>query len=262
MWKRTAFVLPILLATTLLVGVCAPEGEEPTTVYLPVVTDGANIEPATNAEGWTVTLEALRVAVRDVTFTIEGEAHADLGPTFRELLIPEAHAHPGHLAGGDVTGELSGTFILDLFQEPPESLGEAALLEGAYQGMNLYFRTADESDGLDEDDPLLGHTAYLAGTAEREDRVIAFTAVLDTLADNTRMIGAPFSFTVTETTEATLGITVYTIDPSEGDTLFDGLDFGALADETDTVAIVPGDPAHNILMKTLERHDHYGVSAK
>ena len=182
---------------------------------------------------------------------------------FLEMIAPRALAHPGHYAGGDVTGELKGDFVLDMFAEDHRRLGEAVLLEGDYHGVNFYFRTASASDGLEDGDPLLGHMAYLAGTATQEDQSISFTATLDELAENTQMVGGPFELAVTEDTEATLALQVYTVDPFENDTLFDGLDFGALDEDGDGVVdIVPGSEAHNILTKTLERHDHYGVSAQ
>jgi hypothetical protein len=260
---RAAKIALGLVLAMLLVSVCAPEGEEPRQVSLPVVSDGSGVAPCTNAEGWTVELDELRVAIRDLEFTIEGEAHARRTHPLLRILSPRALAHPGHLAGGDVTGELSGAFVLDMFAQKPEPLGEAVLLEGDYNGVNFTFRAADASDDLAADDPLIGHTAYMAGVAARDEESVAFTATLDQLAADTQMVGGVFDLTVTESTTATLALGIFTIDPSENDTLFDGIDFGALDDDEDgTVDIVPGDEAHNILVKTLERHDHYGVSVQ
>jgi hypothetical protein len=263
MLKRTVTTTAGVVLAMLLINVCAPEGDEPARVSLEVVSDGEHVTACENAEGWSVELSALRLAIRDLEFTIEGETHAGRTNRLLNMLAPRALAHPGHYAGGDVTGELKGNFVLDMLAEDHPRLGEAALLEGDYHGVNFYFRTAGEADGIEEGDPLLGHMAYLAGTATQGDRNIAFTATLDELSENTQMVGGPFELAVTEDTGATLALGVYTVDPFENDTLFDGIDFGALDEDDDGVVdIVPGSEAHNILTKTLERHDHYGVSAR
>jgi hypothetical protein len=261
MWKRTIVMAIGLLGIMLVAGVCSPGGDEPGRVTLPVVSDGGGIEICENGEGWTVELTALRIAIRNLEFTIEGEIHAALLLSFSEFFVPSAFAHPGHASGGDVTGELTGDFIVDLFALKDQYMGEGDLLTGNYHGMNLYFRKASEADGLDAGDPLLGHTVYMAGRATKGTQDIEFTAVLDELEENTQMVGGPFELDVFEDTSATLVLRVYTRDPVENDTVFEGLDFGKLDDDDDgVVTISPGDEAHNVLIKTLERHDHWGVT--
>jgi len=233
--------------------------EEPTPVPLPVVVDDAGVTACTTAEGWTVELDRARVAVADLEFTIAGETHAAWWPRLADLLIRPAHAHPGHYAGGEVTGELAGSFLLELTPPAGAALGDASLLPGEYQGLNLRHRRADAGDGLDATDPLVGHTAVLAGRATREGRTVRFAASLDVPA-GTQTVGGPFTLEVTAQTRRTLGLTLYTVDPSEQDTLFDGLDFAALDEDGDgEVTIQPGEAAHNVLMKTLIRHDHWGI---
>ena len=259
MWKRTIIITIALLAAALIVGVCDPGGDEPASVSLPVVVDGDEILKCVNNEGWTVEVSVFRLAVRDLEFTIEGEIHAGLSGRISELLIPTARAHPGHFAGGDVIGELTGDFVLDLRADMEQSLGRADLLVGEYHGFNLYFRAAQESDGLDVNDPLLGHTAVIEGKATRGSDIVDFTAVLD-VEDGTGMVGGPFTLDVTENTSSTLALRIHTIDPYENDTLFDGLDFLEIDDDHDGVALIePGDEAHNVLAKTIVRHDHYSV---
>jgi hypothetical protein len=254
---KVASLLVTLLAAS--PGACSPSGDEPATVYLPVRADGAELLECTNDEGWAVRLAEFRLAVRNIELTLEGETHARLFDRLSDLLVPRALAHPGHSAGGEVAGELSGDFLLELSVDEPQPLGDAALLTGDYFGVNLTFRRAGESDGLPDDDPLPGHTAFVSGTATRDDETVDFTAVLD-VKKGTQMVGGPFELEVTEQTEAVLALRVYTIDPSEGDTLFDGLDFAALDGDGDgEVHIEPGQAAHNVLMKTLIRHDHYGI---
>jgi hypothetical protein len=256
-WTLLWTALPLALA------VC-DAGSEPAAVVLPVVADGAGLAACTTAEGYTVELTAARVAVRDLEFTVGGEVHARLPEPLRRLLLPAvAAAHPGHYAGGEVTGELPGNFVLDPFAGADRSLGDAVLLEGEYHGANLYFRAADAADGLPAGDALLGHTAVLAGTASRGADSWTFEARLD-IEDGTQLVGAPFDLAVAPTTSVTLVLRLLTTDPStETDTLFDGIDFAALDTDADgRVEIRPGDEAHNRLRRTLQVHDHWWVDVR
>ena len=261
MWKKTIVWTAILVLLPLATALCTPEGDEPVQVTLPMAASGEGLEAVTNAEGWTVAVSVFRLATADFEFTIEGETHASIDhcPWQEVLGIRSAWAHPGHYAGGEVTGELLGNFILDLTDER-QPLGDAVLLEEDYNGANLHFRIADDTDELDADDPLLGHTAYIEGEATKDDVTVAFTAIVD-VEDGTEMVGAPFELTVTEETAGTIVWQVLTLDPSEGDTIFDGLDFGTLDEDGDgLLEIVPDSDAHNVFMKTLIRHDHYNAA--
>ncbi|MCU0661213.1 MAG: hypothetical protein MUC50_02690 [Myxococcota bacterium] len=262
MWKKSLMLTVLLVFVSLALGVCDPEATEPSPVSLPVVADNTHIEPCTNAQGWTITVTALRVALENLELTIEGETHASLREHLRELAVPTAHAHPGHYAGGEVTGELPGKLLIDFMGGHGESLGAASLLPGNYNGMNLYLRTATAADGLTADDPLVGHTAVIAGTAEKSGTVVQFEALLD-VNEGTQVVGGPFALAVDAQTSAKLGLALFTIDPSEKDTLFDGLDFGELDSDGDgAVSIAAGQTAHNLLMKTFIRHDHWGVTVQ
>jgi hypothetical protein len=157
-------------------------------------------------------LTSVRAAIADVQFTIEGEQHA---------AARIAPPHPGHSAGGEVTGELPGRFILRWDAAAPTTLGLATLIVGDYQGANFGFRAADQSDGLAADDPLVGHALHVTGTVERDGATTGFDAVLDVEVD-TAMIGAPFAAVITETATAPLAIAFSPTDPTEGDTAFDG----------------------------------------
>lgn len=256
-WTLLWTALPLALA------VC-DAGSEPASVALPVVAAGSGLSACTTAEGYVVELTEARVAVRDLEFTVGGETHARLPDALRRLLLPAtAVAHPGHSAGGEVTGELPGRFVLDPFAGAERPLGDATLLEGEYHGLNLYFRAADAADGLAAGDALLGHTAVFAGTATRGADSWTFEAVLD-IDDGTQLVGAPFDLAVTAVTSATLVLRLLTTDPStEVDTLFDGIDFAALDTDGDRrVEILPGDEAHNRLRRTLQVHDHWWVDVR
>ncbi len=234
---------------------CA-DSEEAAQVELEVVVDGTGMAPTTNELGWTVEVTAFELTVQDLEFTVQGEVHAASWLRRLEgLAVGVAHAHPGHLAGGEVTGELPGLYRVD-FMEDGAPLGRATLLPGSYQGGNFGFSRAEGSD------PLGGHTAWIEGTATREGTTIRFTALLD-VDPSAKLVGAPLELEVGEGSSARLGLRLDLTDPVEGDTLFQRLDFGALDEDGDgEVAIRPGDSAHNTLRRTLQDHDHYEISVR
>jgi hypothetical protein len=248
--KRTTWIACLWLAG------CGGSSEAPT-VELPVVVDGTGLTEATTDLGYGVTVDALRAAIRDLELTVQGETHE--GPVVPLRAAPGAPnlAHPGHLAGGEVTGELPGDFLID-WTADGAALGTATLIVGAYQGANFSFRRAGAADGLAEDDPLLGHTLVLEGSADGGDGAVDFVAVID-IDEDTPMVGAPFRLDVDEETTSTLALGALTIDPTEGDTLFDGVDFAAVAGESPLALIEPGSDAHNVLKRNVQIHDHYVV---
>ncbi len=260
---RSAFALAMAGAALGLTLVRCGGGNEPAQVELPLVADGAGLSAFTNAEGYTIELAAFRVAVENFEFTVAGETHAGLWPRLKSLFVGRAEAHPGHYAGGEVTGELVGRFVIDAFAGSDTALGTATLLAGDYHGLNFTFRTADPGDGLAADDPLLGHTLVLSGTATRAGNGYAFTATLDIEA-GTRMVGAPFTLAADADVNATLLFRVLMVDPSsEADSAFDGIDFAALAPPgPGPVVIQPGDAAHNVLKRRIQVHDHWWVGVR
>lgn len=226
--------------------------EEAATVRLPVTTAAAVTQAATTDLGYEVRVERMRVAVTSIQFTIEGEAHAATPP-------PGAVFHPGHSAGGEVTGELPGDFILTWSGQAPPALGEGTLLVGDYKGANFVFRGADTRDALAVGDPLDGHAFHITGTIGKAGVTRPFDAVLD-VEPGAQVVGAVFEDTITETSTETLGLAFFPTDPNEQDTAFDGVDFFTLPmTPAGGIEIRPGSAAHNILRRALQTHDHYGV---
>lgn len=226
---------------------------------------GAGIRDSTNELGWSVHLTKPRLAFRNLEFTIEGEQHASAPRRWLRragaLLLSSAYAHPGHYAGGTIDGELAGDFLVDFATDDGRSLGQATLLAEKFDGGNLTFRAAPTADGLGTDDPILGHTAHLEGTATKDAQVITFTALVD-VDDGTRMVGAPLDCDLRDEHPTTLGVQLLTIDPYENDTLLQKLDFGALdVDGDGALSIIPGSDGGNILRRTIQEHDHYFISA-
>lgn len=240
--------LPLLL----LAAGCTTSAEA-VRVDLPVTTTAAMPAPATTDLGYVVTVERVELAVTNIQFTIEGEMHAAGAPP----PPPGTVLHPGHSAGGEVTGEMPGSFILRWTGQAPPTLGTATLLVGDYQGANFTFRSTDSNDQLAQGDPLFGHAIRIVGTASQGGTTRPFDAVLDVERDTT-VIGAVFVDQISETSTEALAFDFAPTDPEEADTAFDGLDFFALA-ATGAIEIRPGSDAHNLLRRVVTTHDHYAV---
>jgi len=261
--KIIIFAVGLFAAAALAAGYIE-EGTEAESVTLPVVSDGSGMSAFTTADGCQVEIKHLLVAVSDLEFTVSGETHGRLLDKIEKLLIPKAYAHPGHLAGGEVTGELTGNFLLSPTRGDDLRIGDATLLEGEYHGMNLTFRKATAEDKTFPDDPIVGHTIRVEGTAMKDGGSYDFFALVD-IDENTKMVGAPFTLNLDASDPGwTLDVKILSQDPStEGDTLFDGIDFAGLDENQDgNIRILPGDAAHNILKRRFQVHDHYWVEPR
>jgi hypothetical protein len=242
--------------------------EEATRLALPVVADASGMTPVQTDLGYDVKLSEARLVIDDLEFTMAGEAHtASFWQRLCELVIPSAHAHPGHDEGGDVTGELRGHFLIDLLAADTAPIGVAELIAGVYQSVNFTFAKATAEDGLAPGDPLLGHTALFVGVATRGAEHVPFRIALDT-PDSRQLVGAPFQVSLTGDRRWTLGFELVTIDPAEGDTLFDGIDFDVLPLGADGKLTLDASgsaraavDAYDTLRGTFMTHDHFQVSA-
>lgn len=228
------------------------DSEEAARVELPVNTAAAAFAPATTDLGYVVSVEEMQAAVSTIQFTIEGEMHQDV------TTPPGTIAHPGHYAGGEVTGELPGDFILNWNGQPHDPLGMGTLIVGDYKGANFSFRTAIATDNVPT---LTGHAIHLAGTIAKDATTKPFDLLIDVEVD-TAIVGAVFEDVIAKTSTETLAITFYPTDPYENDTPFDDVDFFSLpTTAAGAIEIRPGSETHNIIRRVLTTHDHYGVSA-
>jgi hypothetical protein len=241
-------LLPVL-------GACA-SAKEPARVELPLATAASGVVPVDTDLGYAVVLTEARALLRDFTFSVAGEAHVA-----RFSLVPVARAHPGHIAGGAVTGEVRGRYVVDFLADGAE-IALATLLVGDYSSMSFVFALASTDDVAGED-PLLGHTAILRGIASRDGSSVEFTFIVDS-PEGRELTGAPFEKRVTAETTDAIGLRLLTYDPRGATTLFDGIDFFALDGDDDGLVTVGPESsseaevnAYNLARRTFQTHDHF-----
>lgn len=254
-------VIASLLVTC---AVCAcSEAREAPRVELAVVAESSGLVPVRTNLGYDVTLEEVRLAVSDIEFSGGGEAAA-FEPLLRALdvLVPSAHAHPGHGQEGDVIGELRGRFIVPYRPGVGgvAQVGVASLIADSYASGNFKLSRASVEDDLPSGDRLIGHAAVLAGEASMDGWSQRFEALLDS---SSALVGAPFVERVEPSTRGPLQLRLLSMD-SEGDSLFDDVDFAAVEAPGGDVLIIDatstdrgGRAAYATLLGTLESHDHF-----
>lgn len=254
MHPALAGVLPIAL----LIG-CAFDSEPAARTPARIVVDNEGVTAIDTDLGYTIELTRCRVAIDTLEFTTSGEMHASLWSPLWDLVVPNAVAHPGHYAGGEVVGELPGRHVFD-WRDDGALIGEATLLDAQYNGANFSFTRAKVEDGVTPDDPIVGHTFEIVGTATLEDESWEFSVLLDQ-DEGRRVVGLPMDIHLAGDEEVELGFELFTRDPIEGDTLFDGLDFALLDDDGDGVLVIePSTGAYNLLRHSTQAHDYYGVA--
>jgi len=254
---------------------CA-EPEEAQRVELPVQADGRGLTRVTTDLGYTVELSEARGVVAELRFSIAGEQHSASRSLLSRLVVSTAHAHPGHFQGGGVTGELPGRFVAPWLSadddgaaaEASRTLGTATLLEGDYHSVDFELGLATTEDDIMSDDPLLGHSFVLRGEVEKDGERYELLAQVAS-PEGRVLTGVPFDARVRAGEALGLQLRLLTLDPLEGDTLFDGIDFATLdADADGLIAIEPEaadaavQQAYNVLRRTLQTHDHFEMTAE
>lgn len=256
---------PLLALLSALIGCAEPQDAK--RVELQVLQDSEGLVAVTTDLGYTVELEQATVVVEDLRFALAGEAHASFWRSVSSLVVPEAHAHPGHYQGGEITGELPGHFVLRFAPGKSQELAKATLLVGQYQSANFTFAHAS-ADEAGRDEALAGRTAVLRGKATSELGETTFEVAINSPAGR-ELLGIPFEYEVKEGSKDQLVFRLLTQDPLEDDTLFDGVDFVALDADgdgaveitatADNAAIVA---AHNTIRRVFQTHDHFRIITK
>lgn len=260
-----------LASAALVLAACGFESQQAVRVQVPVVVDGTGIVDFTTNTGYAIHLTQFRAAFDNIEFTTGGEMHAALGTRLwqrlHDAVVPTAYAHPGHYAGGEIVGEMQGRFVVDWLDDGA-SLGDADMLEADYDGANFVFTRAKAGDGIDSDDPLIGHTFQFAGEASKDGMMWTFSGFLDE-EEGKRVVGLPIGeeiaagattphLEISEGDDVTLGVQVLMKDPFEPDTAFDNIDFATSdADGDGDVPFMVGEANYNLLVKQLQVHDQY-----
>lgn len=249
-----------LLGATTFAG-CAFDSELADRTSARIVVDGASVVTTDTDMGYRVQLTRCRVAIDTIELTTDGEMHASLMQPLWDAVVPNAYAHPGHAGGGEIVGELSGRHVFD-WRDDGALVGEAILLDATYSGANFTFTRARAEDGLAADDPLVGHTFEIEGTATLDGEEWSFTVLLDQ-DEGRRVVGLPLDLDVDPSADPDieLGLQLLVDDPFEQDTIFDGIDFAMLDDDGDhQIVLEPDTEAYNRLRRNTQAHDHYGVA--
>ena len=231
--------LRLVSCLLLLLSACSPS-QEASTVDHTLVVDGMSPPSVQTDLGYTVTVTRARSVIRDLRL-LRGAVVADKGG----WLIGAAHAHPGHDGEGQIVGELPGRLVVD-WTQPGQRLGEARLLAGRVDALEVVLAQGTPADGLAADDPLIGHTFELVGIASKDGVEYPFAAGV-VAPDGTQITG----ILATDGDQPDhLGLRVSLQSVYTRATMFDGVDF-AHAD------FAPGGAAHNRLLLALRGHDHY-----
>ncbi len=241
---RTTILLACLALTSTGASSCSG-GSEPSRVEVPLLAGGEVFAAFTTDLGYEVRLDPLAVPMADLALTGPGEAHARSGAlapgraltTLWSLMVPAAHAHPGHETGGAVLGERPGPFDARFGAGADESLGTATLLEGALRGGNLTVREASV---------LLSGEATKGGVPHPFELEVPIAAA-------TRVEGIIFDLTVTAETRGQLVLTLLPVS-ARGRTLLDAVELAELDDDTQLTA------ARNAVRRALVDHAHYALN--
>lgn len=239
--------------------------EESPRLEVPMGVEASGIIPVTTNFGYEVTLTAARVAAQNFSFAVAGEVDTAFLQQLRNLFIARAYAHPGHFQGGEVTGEMTGQFILDWFDTSNSNLGLATMIAGQYTSSNFVFGRASEEYGVLPDDPLYGHTALLIGEAVSDSINIEFTIIIDSPIDR-ELLGIPFEVDIGTVSDSQIGLRLLTKDGFGGESsLFDDIDFGELdAEGGGQVTITPesegpASVAYDRFRRKFQTHDYFDI---
>jgi len=150
----------------------------------------ATLPTTANEHGWTVEVTTLEARVTGIRL-YEGEALlSSLGDRFWNLVVPRAHAHPGHYEPGEAMAEWLGAVTIDLLNGPSR-VGTASAFTGTASSAWLDYGTLDGGGAL-----------HLAGTARKGADTRPFEVRLDVaspisgIPGEHALTGSPSPFTL------------------------------------------------------------------
>jgi len=140
--------------------------------------DGAALGEFTTSSGWHVQLTQAQLGVAALyLYTPRREQEPSAVAQLLDLLVPVAHAHGAFdpLNGRAVRAEYRDLVALDLLGDGVQELGEVSAEAGPSDGLSL--ELVGPGDDLPE--ALHGHSAWVAGEAERDGVTVRFEGGID-----------------------------------------------------------------------------------
>ena len=233
---RSGILAPLL--AVLLGATGCPAGDEPDLVRVDIEAASTADGPFTTDRGYDVTLDVATITLGELHFHEPKDVGELTAATpFRWLTGPAvARAHPGHDMSGDVRGELTGTWTIDLLAEPA-LLGQGTFYEGSYETASFVLARPDGAT-----------TLVLTGTADDGSGPHHF----DLHADHEQTIlGIPFE---TELDADAMPAVILLVDPAA---ILAHLDFSELDSDGDGTVTVADEGVSNPLLFGLESNVTY-----
>lgn len=145
------------------------------------VIDSGQVAPDaafTNAKGWTITLDKAIVALGPVYY-YSSEPQASL---FQRIMgFTNAYACPAHAQfdKGTVLGEIRRQYAIDLMSTTPTTMGTSVGVEGQCRMFEVHFHPPGDIPAGSDETAFAGLGAdsfMIAGTAQKDDKLVAFSA--------------------------------------------------------------------------------------
>jgi hypothetical protein len=144
----------------------------------PVPDDDAALGEFTTASNWSVQLTEAQLGVAAL-YLYEPQDEGERGATAQllDLLVPVAHAHGAFdpLNGKPVRAEYRDPVALDLLAEGVHELGLVSAEAGASEGLSIELLGPGDRSAK----ALRGHSAWVAGEAERDGVTVRFEGGID-----------------------------------------------------------------------------------
>jgi hypothetical protein len=181
-WVRWSLTLALAMGALTAVIACGAETEGRVVPLRITATaepdEGRALGEFTTASGWFVQLTEARLGLAALyAYRPQRDAEPAAVAQLLDLLVPVAHAHGGFdpLNGRAVRAEHREPVALDLLADGEQPLGEVSAETGAIDELAL------ELLGPSDDSPeeLQGHSAWVAGEAERDGVTVRFAGGVD-----------------------------------------------------------------------------------
>ena len=243
----------------------ACDGEDSTTgkrvTHATVITAGPEAAGGfTNAFGWSVTLSRAYLSVGALYYFDGAPVTARLirpwPDRLARLLIPEAHAHPGHYQPGNALGEMTAKTSVDLVAGPA-ALGPSPGVSGVYRSARIDLASPSAGPFAGELGQFVVVVEGVAEQAGEERPFRAEAAAADVVDTDGEPAVAGCVFEEADVQED--GTVTVTIKPS---VWLDQIDFAELPASADgqPVLLEPGSVPHRAFTRGLKKGTGYAFS--